>query len=435
MRELRLFVSHSTKYKDIATSLKLSLQALESNTMLDVRISEEMAGATDWRQWIDENVRSADIFVFLYPHAGMDMAWPSFELGRFYEKKRHVVSIKNTNIPKPPPQFEPYQAYDGDERGFTKFIHELFVRGIFTDGTPINFDIGNIGSEYYDRAGKVAKALAQKFTDARIRDHLYERRIELSVHYSDAKEFDAEQSTIEGNSDGLSLLGLTDTASIKWSIVRQSIGAAADWPRELERTMPFIARGTLPPALSPFRTEAGIFIPVIAKAESVDDVLRKLIVIFISTNVDLLRPLLDWSVPSGMPASFKFLFQVVRMMFHARWDILEPRYQEAKYRAPSPQRCIEIGASVVVDYDQMQRSADELGLSGLDKFYTAFHAELRGDVEACSEEWLQLMNELRSKPTDDVADLTRQIDALLRNNGKWFVIAGREFTLTVANFL
>lgn len=50
MSSVKIFVSHSTKYGDIAKSLKLSLQALESETLLDIKISEEMAGATDWRR-------------------------------------------------------------------------------------------------------------------------------------------------------------------------------------------------------------------------------------------------------------------------------------------------------------------------------------------------------------------------------------------------
>jgi hypothetical protein len=110
---VKIFVSHSTTYKDIAKSLKLSLQALESETLLDIKISEEMAGATDWRRWIDDNVRSSDIFLLLFPHANMDMGWCNYELGRFYDEKRHVVCIKNTDITEPPPAFQPYQAYDG----------------------------------------------------------------------------------------------------------------------------------------------------------------------------------------------------------------------------------------------------------------------------------------------------------------------------------
>jgi TIR domain-containing protein len=151
MNGLKIFVSHSTEYKELAKSLKLSLQALEvgKTQLLDIKISEEMAGATNWRKWIDENVRTADVFLLLYPHANMGMGWCNYELGRFYEEQRHVVCIKNTDIPKPPPAFEPYQAYDANESGFAKFIHELFVAGTFTDGRPLNSDIGNVTSEFY----------------------------------------------------------------------------------------------------------------------------------------------------------------------------------------------------------------------------------------------------------------------------------------------
>src|SRR5438309_5856845 len=136
MQAVKIFVSHGTRYSEIAKSLKLSLQALEAETLLlDIKISEEMAGATDWRQWIEDNVRTADVFLLLYPHASMDMGWCNYELGRFYDQKRHIVCIKNTDIPKPPPAFQPYQAYDADEAGLLKFINELFVLGTFTDGT------------------------------------------------------------------------------------------------------------------------------------------------------------------------------------------------------------------------------------------------------------------------------------------------------------
>ena len=53
MSVLKIFVSHSSTYADLARSFKLSLHALETTTVLDIKISEEMAGATDWRRWID----------------------------------------------------------------------------------------------------------------------------------------------------------------------------------------------------------------------------------------------------------------------------------------------------------------------------------------------------------------------------------------------
>lgn len=362
------------------------------------------------------------------------MGWCNYELGRFYDDKRHVVCIKNTDIAKPPPAFQPYQAYDADDPGFTKFINELFVSGTFTGGTPLNRDIGKVGTDYYARAKNVAIELAQQFAEARVQEHLYERRIVISVGYNDSKQFDVEKSTVQGNAEGLSLLGLDKLAIVKWSAVRQSLGRTADWPEELERAMPSITTGALPPALPPFGTSTGIYIPVIAKAESVDGVLRQLILIFVAANAEQLRPLLDWSLPQGMPETFKYLLQMVRLMFRARWEILEPRYQEAKYRTPSAERCAEIARSIIADYDEMQSDAESEGRSGLDKFYATFHRDLRADVEACGEEWTQLVNRLRATPPDNPEELSGQLKDLLGNNAKWMEIAGKQFTLTVADF-
>ena len=194
-----------------------------------------MAGATDWRKWIEENVRTADVFLLLYPHASMEMGWCNYELGRFYEEKRHVVCIKNTDIPKPPPAFQPYQAYDANESGFAKFIEELFVAGTFTDGTPLNSEIGNVSSDFYKRATDVKTQLAKQFADARVREHFYEMRLVISVRYDDAKQFDAEKSTVEGNAEGLNLLGLDELATVKWSAVRQSLGVTLTGPRSWKK--------------------------------------------------------------------------------------------------------------------------------------------------------------------------------------------------------
>src|SRR5690242_7861640 len=98
MAPLSIFVSHGTKYADIAKSLKLSLEKVPSNRKLNVKLSEEMPAGREWRKWIDDNVRTADIFVLLYPHSSMDMGWCNYELGRFYQRDDNVVCIRNTNI-------------------------------------------------------------------------------------------------------------------------------------------------------------------------------------------------------------------------------------------------------------------------------------------------------------------------------------------------
>src|SRR5208282_2328881 len=92
--------------------------------------------------------------------------------------------------------------------------------------------------------------------------------------------------------------------------------------------------------------------------ESVDGIVRQLAVIFVAANVERLRPLFNWILPVSMPERVKTLLQVVRMIFRARWEILEPRFKEAKYRAPSTERCSEIARLVIADYDEMQRDAE-----------------------------------------------------------------------------
>jgi hypothetical protein len=143
-----------------------------------------------------------------------------YELGRFYDGKRNIVCIKNTDIVRPPPAFEPYQAYNADESGFAKFIKELFVSGRFSGGERLNPEVEKIGSDFYDRATDVKTQLTRQFKEARVREQFYERRIIISICYDDAGQVDPERSNVQGNAEGLNLLGLDEFATVKWSQVR-----------------------------------------------------------------------------------------------------------------------------------------------------------------------------------------------------------------------
>jgi TIR domain len=430
---VKIFLSHNSKYIDLAASLKNSLHALEVKplTQLDIKISEEMEGATDWRQWIEDNVRNADIFLLLFPHASMDMSWCNYELGRFYDGKRKIVCMKNTDIPNPPPPFQPYQAYDADEAGIRKFIDELFVRGTFTENKPLNPKVGSPTEDIYGVAQNIARQLARKFAQARMRDQFYERRIVLSVRYDEANRFDPEASTVQGNAEGVQLLGLSDAPSVPWSAVRRSIGDAEAWPSLLEQAISSIAVGSLPPTLPPFFASGMIYIPVIARVRSVDEVLKEVVVIFVAVDTDRLRPLLDWSLPASMPDSLAMLVRLVRMMFRARWDILDQRYQEVKYQSPTPEQCAEVTRSVLADYGRMQQDAVNQGIQGIDKFYGLFARDLRPDVEACGDEWVRLIDALRGAPAQDSEALAGRLKALRDNNTKWLELAAKQFVVAI----
>jgi hypothetical protein len=428
---LKIFVSHSSKYSDLAIKLKLSLQALETEAQLDIRISEDMAGAQDWQQWIEDNVRSADVFLLLYPHAAMEMGWCNYELGRFYDRKRPIVCIKNIDIPKPPPAFQAYQAYSANPAELYKFLKELFVLGVFTNGAPINADIGNPAAEYYSRARDVCNVLAAQFAEARVREHFYERRIVIALQ-NEGGQLSRDKSIIHGNSEGLALLGLSEDATTSWTNLKESLAANGEWLTELEATLPAVISGALPPVLPPYRSPSGIYLPIVVKAETADGMPRQLVVIFVSAGVDRLLPMLGWSFPRAMPPAFIYLVQLVRSMFRVRWDILEPRYQEARFKSPDATRCAEIARSVLHDFDQMEQDFDRDGSSGLSKFYGAFNTGLHDDVDGCSDEWIELTRRLRDGTVSKPEELAAILQGMMNNNTRWLKIASTQFSQTVA---
>ena len=437
MAQLSIFVSHGTKYADIANSLQRSLLRVQSSRQLSVKVSEDMFAGQEWRKWIDDNVRTADVFVLLYPHPSMDMSWCSYEFGRFYQRDDNVVCIRNVDIPIPPPVFEPYQSVEADQAGLMKFMKDLFVTGALTKGEVLNENVGKVSSDDGALANKIACELAEKFAAARVDEQLYERSLVISVNYASSGKLDVENSIIEGNDNGVNLLGFHYMPGMRWSDVRNVLVASAEWPMELEKAMVAMASGQLPPPLSPFRSPSGIgiFIPVIVKAEFVDRELRQVFVIFVPADPERLGALFESSsLPMAMPATLKSLVHILRLMFRARWDILEPRWAEATYNKPSKERCAEIVGLVLSDYVDLNRDLTSLHLSGDDAFHGVFDFDLWKEIDACSKDWLALTDDLKAKPPDNAEELSSLLMALRSNNTKWMNIGATQFTKTVAQY-
>ena len=435
MDQLSIFLSHGTKYAHMANSLKRSLMRVRSSRQLSVKLSEDMPAGREWRKWIDDNVRNADVFVLLYPNVSMDMGWCNYELGRFYQRDDNVVCIRNSDIPKPPPVFEPYQSIVGDQAGLTKFMKDLFGTGALTKGDVLNADVDKVSSDDAALVNHIAGELAEEFAAARVDEELYERRLVISVKYTGAGKFDPDNSVIEGNADGMSLLGFHYMPGMRWADVRNVLVTSFEWPLELEQAMAAVASGRLPPPLSPFRSPSGIFIPVIVRASIVDRVLRQVFVIFVPADSERLGPLFEGSsLPIGMPTALRCLIQLLRLVFRARWDILEPRRAEAMYNRPSRERCAEIARVVLSDYEQLNRDLASLNLSGEDAFHEIFHHDLWKEIDVCSEEWLALTGELREKSPDNAEALSHVLTELRNNNAKWLNIGARQFAQAVNHY-
>src|SRR5262249_45889015 len=157
----------------------------------------------------------------------------------------------------------------------------------------------------------------------------------------------------------------------------------------------------------------GIYIPVIVKAEIVDRVLRQVFVIFVPADSQRLGPLFEGSsLPMGMPATLKSLVHLLRIMFRARWDILEPRREEVIYKHPSRERCAELVRLVLSDYDDLSGDLASLHLSSDDAFHELFDPTLWKEIDACGSEWLALTGRLRTMSTDNAKELADVFTAL-----------------------
>jgi len=429
---VKIFVSHASEYAELAMTLKRSLEALEGDEKLDIRVSVTMPGGSDWRDWIENNVRSADLFLLLYPDERMDLNWCNYELGRFFDGERHIVCLKNVDIEKPPPVFEPFQAYNGDEDGIFKFLKELFDSETFTPGKKLNPEIGVIGKAAYDRAKDVARQLAAEFAKARVREKFYDRRIVISFHYAD-KVFDPNLTVVEGNPEGMAVLGLEKDAKISWTEMRATLEPKFQWPSQLETSLTQIARGHLPPSLPPFRIANNIYVPVIARSETVDKVLRRLAVIFIAIAKENIYALVQWVTPAAMPENFAALVRLIRMMLRARWDFLEPNLMQAKFTATSDEQCAAIVASILSSYEQMELDARQQGFLGPAQFMSVFDRSLRPKVEEVGSEYVAAMQALKDADDPTCKQVVAAITRLLINNADWLHVAAEQFVNDVGD--
>lgn len=440
MGPVKLFVSHTSPYSNLAKSLRMSLQALQPNELLDVEINEEIQGGIEWRKWIEETTRTADAFVLLYPHEDMDMSWPNFEVARFFgrevDREKRVVWIRNPGLKKWPAVFEPYQAYEATPEGIFKFFTQTFVSGILTGGEPLNPDIGVLTNPYYELARTAARELAEQFAEASIRPQFHVRRIQITLAY-DKGRLNPERSKVEGNAEGMKMIGMGAEADVNWTNVRNTVNESVSWPLELEREITLFATGALPPCLSPFSSDDGIYIPVVTKSETLQSRLHRISVIFVEADIGKLRSMLDWSMPAAMPGQVAAFVRIVRLMLRVRYDILEPRYQEAKFDAPDRERRIAICNEVLAEYKAVNEESVKVGMKGLEAFYMIFDLSLREKLDEAStahieairalKQYLKKMEAGDAPDTDDDMELCALLKSLRTNNAHWLEIAGEQF--------
>jgi hypothetical protein len=428
-RALKIFVSHNTDYHEIAKTLRLGLQALESKFVLRVMLCEEIQGSTEWETWIRESISSADLFVLLYPHEYADLTWCTYERALFDASGKPgsaVVCIKNPELP-PPKLFEKYQAYDANAANLRKFLFEVFADGAFTGTVPVNHEVAVEGTRFYVRAKEVAQEIEEQFNRARLRSDYFEKRIRISLPES-SDMLDA--AYVDGNEVALGLLAVGNHMKVGWPVVRDlAKRRGARWPTDIEAALPDVKLGLLPPPLSPFRAKDVIYIPVISRTENVNGHLRSIYVIFVEVDVGKLGPMLgESSAPVATPEGWEPLLALLKNMIHVRWDVLEPAVQKSTLKTLSVDAKLENARQVVASMDQMAAEWQSKG-GGMDKFRSTFDRSLQDDVKKLLKDWGTAFDDLTDAVQQGNAGIHPHLERLLVNNASWFRLTARQLDL------
>jgi hypothetical protein len=134
-----------------------------------------------------------------------------------------------------------------------------------------------------------------------------------------------------------------------------------------------------------------------------------------------------------MPATLNSLVHILRLMFRARWEILEPCFTEAAYNRPPPskERCGEMVQFVLCEYKVLNRDLANLNLGTPTTFHAVFDEEFWPEIDALSAEWVALADDLTANPPANAEELSSSLTALRRNNAKWMNIGAKQFAKEV----
>ena len=125
--------------------------------------------------------------------------------------------------------------------------------------------------------------------------------------------------------------------------------------------------------------------------------------------------------------------QLLRLLFRARWEVLEPRFQEAQFHSPDAERCAALARDVASDYLAIEREMEQEMGSSLGKFFGAFDKDLRPEVSACTAEYMEVAKRLRDEAALSAEVLAGTLDALLRNNLRWLELTTKQLELGIGD--
>lgn len=150
----RVFASHKVERDiDLASIFSDKLRLLSSNK-IEVLTCEKTPGGSDWQHWIDENVRSCDMLLYLHTSEEQDLDWCWYEVGVFRGAQgdsSNLICIKHPTL-KSPAHLSRYQSYDATPEGLKRFFKETINDGAFSGGVKFNEQLLDKDSNELDKA-------------------------------------------------------------------------------------------------------------------------------------------------------------------------------------------------------------------------------------------------------------------------------------------
>ena len=431
---VNIFASHSHEYEDLAREFKREVESIQARIPLKVSIYEEMFGGRKWRPKLQTELQQAHILVLLYPHAEMKLSWCSYELGMFHGAgDRPIVCIRNTDINVPLDISDEWQDYLADAAGIRKFFLELFVEGAFTSGAPICPDSTAAGSEVRARIEDASTRLSRSFERARIKRDFYVQRICIESQDDPSVSFDLEsnldRAIITGEERALQVLSLN--ANAKWIalLARMEQGPSPpQWPHELTEAFKTIKSGPIPPPLTPFRSEDGkVYLPVITRADSIDNQVRKVYLIFVEANPRKMQSFFDIWVPYGdAAATWTVLIRSTLILLRARWKTIVPILLEVRSVRDDEEAAGRLMAKVRSGIDAIDKEFRDVNL--MESYREILDHTMESEGHALDDEYFTIKRDIRSATAPYANCLPELVERWTSNNTRHIRFVAHLFT-------
>lgn len=280
----RIFISHKVERdKDIARILSDKLRLL-SQTNIKVLTCEKTLGGSDWQHWIDENVSSCDMLLYLHTSDEQDLDWCWYEVGVFRGAQgdsRNLVCIKHPAL-KNPAHLSRYQSYDATHEGLKRFFKETINDGAFSGGKKFNDQLLDSDSNELDQT---VSAIVNLFEERQATTYYFRKRLEIGPLTLDP--LDPEQALLDApvtaNDVTRELLQLPNIG-LKWKdVLTQFQSQQHAWVEDLQQCVKAIRnRGYPKQVMTPFETVNGrICYPVLGRVTRVKNSPVQLVVAFV----------------------------------------------------------------------------------------------------------------------------------------------------------